>query len=189
MSRRAEIATLAPFVGVGCALLMLGAGSATWTYEPVARSVGDVALIDTTATAGVEVAPLVVVVALAAAVGSIGLLVTRGGARRMVAVLVVVVGAAGIAVVGVGITRVLATDGTVTAAPWLTAVGAAGVLSAALVSSGRPPRRMPARYEVDAAPADDEWQLASDPTGSPRRTSYASPPGATDQLDGEDDQR
>ncbi|HEX6254625.1 MAG TPA: Trp biosynthesis-associated membrane protein [Euzebyales bacterium] len=189
MSRRTDVATLAPFLGVACALVLLGAGSATWTYEPVARSVGDVALVDTTATAGVEIAPLAVVVALAGVAGSIGLLATRGGARRMVALVLVVVGVAGVTGVGVGVARLFTIDGTVTLAPWLAVAGATGMLAAALASIGRPSRRMPARYEVDAAPADDEWRLASDTGGSDRHTSYASPSGATGRGDDEDDQR
>jgi hypothetical protein len=64
-----------------------------------------------------------------------------------------------------------------------------GVLAAALVSVGPPSRRMPARYEVDAVPADDEWQLASDPGGAVHDASYASPPGTTGRGEGEDEQR
>jgi len=189
MARRTDPAALGPFVGVIGSLTLLGSAAAPWIEEPVARSIGDVAVAGTRATPGLEIAPLTVVAALAGLLGSVGALATKGTARRTMSLLLVVTGVFAAAVVGIGIVALPTTDGVRTVAPWIAAIGAAGVLAAGLTGFGRPGRHMPARYDVDVDPQDAEWRLASadDETGAP--ASYPSPPGDPEQIDGEVEQR
>jgi hypothetical protein len=190
MARRTDPAALGPFVGVVGSLTLLGGAAASWIEQPVARSVGDVAVAGTRATPGLEIAPLTVVAALAGLLGSVGVLVTRGTARRTMSLLLVVTGVAAVAIVGIGIVTLPTTDGVRTVAPWIAAVGAAGILAAGLGGVGRPPgRRMPARYDVDVTPQDAEWRLASADDEVGPTASYASPPGDPDLIDGEVEQR
>ncbi|HSJ44902.1 MAG TPA: Trp biosynthesis-associated membrane protein [Euzebyales bacterium] len=185
MARRPDTATLGPFLGVVGSLVLLGAAAASWIDQPVARSIGDVAVAGTRATPGVEIAPLTVVTALAGLLCSVGLLATRGTVRRTVSLLLVVTGAAAVVVAASGITAVRGSDGVRTAAPWLAIVGAAAVLAAGLTGVRRPGRRLPARYDVDVAPQDAEWRMASvsDVPGQP--ASYPSSSGESDATDGE----
>ena len=189
MARRAEPAAFGPFLGVIASLTLLGGAAASWIEQPVARTVGDVAVAGTRATPGLEIAPLTVVAALAGVLCSVGVLVTRRTARRTMSLLLALTGVASVAVVTAGIVALSTTDGVRTSAPWITAVGAAGVLAAGLAGFGRPGRRMPARYDVDVAPQDDEWRMASADDEPEPATSYPSPPGVPDPFDGEAEQR
>lgn len=185
MARRADTAALGPFLGVIGSLILLGAAAASWIDQPVARSIGDVAVAETRVTPGVEIAPLTVVTALAGLLCSVGLLATRRAARRTVSLLLAVTGAAAVVVVAAGIVGLRGMDGVDTAAPWLAAVGAAAVLAAGLTGFGRPGRRLPARYDVDVAPQDAEWRMASVDDEPGQAASYPSPPGESDPTDGE----
>jgi hypothetical protein len=155
-------------MGVVGALGLLGATAASWIDQPVARAIGDVAVADIRATPGFELTPLAAVAALAALVCDVALLITRGPARRILALLAVGVGVCAVVVVGVGIGRLAGVDGTPTLAPWLAAAASAGMVAAGLLGIRRPARRLPARYEVDAPPGDAEWEIASEPD-EPRR--------------------
>lgn len=192
MARRADLSAIGPFVGVVCALLLLGAGAATWVSEPVARSVGEVALVERRATTGMEVAPLTVVAALAGVVCSVSLLATKGRVRRSVALVLVVVGLVGVLTVGAGLSRLRLLDGAVTPAPWLALTAGVGVLAAGLVGLRTPGRRLPARYEVGVAPTDTEWRLASETVDGGAASEVASHVArfhAADHTDGQGDPR
>jgi hypothetical protein len=189
MARRADAAALGPFLGVVGSLVLLGAAAASWIDRPVVRSIGDVAVAETRATSGVEIAPLTVVTALAGLLCSVGLLVTRGAARRTVSLLLAVTGASAVVVVASGIVALGGADGVRTAAPWLAIVGAATVLAAGLTGFRRPGRRLPARYDVDVAPQDAEWRMASVGDVPDQSASYPSPSGGSDATDGEVEHR
>ena len=161
MARPGEPGAAAPFLGVGGALVLLGAATTTWLERAVPRVVGDVAVTATEVTVGTDISPLMVVAALAALVCSVALLLTRHGARRIVALLLVVTGVWAVGSVAVGVSRARVLDGVQTAAPWIALLGAAGVLGAGLLAFGRPGRRLPARYDVGAPPEDTEWRMAS----------------------------
>jgi hypothetical protein len=165
---RSRGGTAAPLLGVACALLLLGAVAASWVDQPVARSVGDVAVSDTRATAGMELSPLTAVASLAGVVCGLALLLVRGVARQVVALLAGIAGAVAVVAVAVGIARALALDGTVSVAPWVALGAATGMLAAALTGFGRPGRRLPARYDVAADPGDEEWRIAVEPDGVER---------------------
>lgn len=185
MARRADAAALGPLLGVIGSLVLLGAAAASWIDQPVARSIGDVAVSETRGTPGIEIAPLTVVTALAGLLCSIGLLATRHAARRSVSLLLAVTGAVAVVVVASGIVALRGVDGIRTAAPWLAAVGATAVLAAGLTGFGRPGRGLPARYDVDVAPQDAEWRMASAGDEPGQGASYPSPSGESDPTDGE----
>ncbi|MBW3605223.1 MAG: hypothetical protein KY460_10000 [Actinobacteria bacterium] len=163
MARRPDAAGFGPILLVLSALGLLASTAAGWIEQPTARSIGDVAVAEVRVTAGIEVTPLAVVVALGGLVCGVVLLVTRGAARRMVSLLAVGVGIAAVVVVGVGVTRLPRLDGVWTPAPWLALAASAGMLAAGLLGLGGPARRLPARYDVDAPPDDAEWEIAADP--------------------------
>lgn len=192
MARPAEPAAGAPFLGVAGALALLGAATTTWLERAVPRAVGDVAVTATVATEGTDISPLMVVAALAGLVCSVALLLTRRGARRVVALLLVVTGVWSVGVVVVGLARAHALDGVPTAAPWIGLLGAALILVAGLLAIGRPGRRLPARYDVGVAPEDTEWRMASgavvDDVGPGNARRYAEP-GSGDAADGGSDAR
>lgn len=192
MARPADPGAAAPFLGVAGALALLGAATTTWLERPVPRSVGDVAVTATEATAGTDISPLMVVAALAGLICSVALLLTRRGARRVVALLVVLTGVWSVGAVTVGLTRVRTLAGVPTAAPWIGLLGAGLILAAGLLAFGRPGRRLPARYDVGVTPDDAEWRMASgaeaDDAGPGDAARYAEPrPG--DAADGGGDAR
>lgn len=189
MARRADAAALGPFLGVVGSLVLLGAGAAAWIEEPVARSVGDVAVAETRTVPGVEIAPLIVVTALTGLLCSIGLLATRRAARRAASLLLAVAGGAAVVAVASGMAAARGMDGGRTAAPWLAAVGAAAVLMGGLAGFGRHGRRLPARYDVDVAPQDAEWRMASVGDEPEQAASYPSPSAGSDPADGEVEHR
>lgn len=157
---RSRAGTAGPLLAVVCALVLLGATAASWVDQPVARSVGDVAVSDTRATPGMELSPLTVVASLAGVGCGLALLLVRGAARRVVALLASASGVAAVVAVSVGIARAFALDGAVSAAPWIALASATGLAAAGLAGFGRPGRRLPARYDVAADPGDDEWRIA-----------------------------
>lgn len=163
MARRADAGGLAPLLGVIGALGLLGATAASWIDQPTARAIGDVAVADVRATPGFELSPLAAVAALAGLLCDVALLATRGRARRIVSLLTVGVGLGAVVAVSVGIGRLWSLDGTPTVAPWLAVAASAGMVGAGVLGVGRPPGRLSARYEVNAPPGDDEWEIASDP--------------------------
>lgn len=165
---RHRAGTAGPLLGVACALLLLGAAAASWVDQPVARSVGDVAVAATRATPGMELSPLTAVASLAGVGCCLALLLVRGAARRIVALLAGAAGVVAVVAVSVGISRALAVDGAVSLAPWIALAAATGMLAAPLAGFGRPGRRLPARYDVAAEPGDDEWRIAADPDGADR---------------------
>lgn len=174
MAHRTDAA--APIGGALAALVLLGASVSSWIDQPVVRAIGDVAVDEVRATAGYEIASLALVAALACLACSVGLLLTRAAARRTVALLLTCTGVVAVSATAVGIVRLTALPGDWTVAPGVAAVGSVGMLAAGLRGFGRPGRRLPPRYDVDAPPEDDEWRMASvgDETGP--GASYPSPP-------------
>jgi hypothetical protein len=161
MARRAESAT-GPFVAVAAALATAGATAATWVSQPATRAVGDVAVVETRATEGTEIAPLALVAGLGGLLLALALFATRGTVRRIVALLLVVAGAVALGSVGVAIPDALAAEGTATAWPWIAAASAVALVGSGLWTFGRPGRRMAPRYDVGGPTGDEEWQMASD---------------------------
>ena len=166
MSGRARPAGAAGFVVVLAAVVLCAATAASWVDQPVTRTVGDAAIREIRATAGTQLAPLGLVAGLAALLCGLALFVTRGDARRVVALLSVGAGVGAIVVIASGIIRAMARDGHLTVAPWLAAVASVAALAGGLLGFGRPRRRMPTRYDVDVQPADTEWQLAAEESDS-----------------------
>ncbi len=163
MARRADAGGIIPIAGVVSSLALLGAASASWVDQPATRVIGDVAVTEIRATPGFEVSPLMVVAALGGLLCAVLLLLARTAGRRIVSLLATVAGVCAVVAVGVGLARLSGSDGEPTVAPWFAALASAGMLVAGLTGFGRPGRRMPARYDVDAPSDDTEWEIASDP--------------------------
>jgi hypothetical protein len=143
--------------------------ASAWVEQPVTRTVGEVAVTETRTTSGMEVAPAGLIVGLVAVLFGLGVLATRGVARQMIAMILAVAGGGAVVTAAVGVSRVVAMDGRVTAAPWIAVPAGAAVVAAGVLARGVSGRRMPKRYDVDADPGDDEWQLATDPGDRRRR--------------------
>jgi hypothetical protein len=168
MSRRSRATAAAPIVGVVAAALYSTTIATTWVQRSVTRTVGDAAVDETVTTTGMELVPLGVVAGLAAVVCGVGMLATRGTARRIMALLVTCSGIAAVAAAVVGALRAVAADGAVTIAPWIALPAAVVLMAAGALGMGPPARRMPTRYDVDVDPADREWQMATDPGDAQR---------------------
>lgn len=189
MARRADAARLAPFVVVVGGLVLLGAVAAPWYEEAEQRLLpGDLAVMDMTATTGMELVPWSVVAALAALVCGVGMLVARGGLRRAVSVLALPAGLAGLLASSAPAIE-SSIDGTVTVAPSLAAFAGLIILLGGLAGLVGPGPWMPSRYDVDVAPADAEWRMASADDHGGAAARYPSPSGGSDQDDGEVEQR
>lgn len=174
MRSRGKAATIAPIVGVIAAMVFTATIAATWVDQPLTRSVGDVAVTETHTTAGMELAPVGLVVGLAAVLCGLMLLATRGRARRIVALLLAIAGSGAAVAAAVGVSRAMAMDGRVTVAAWVAVPAAVAVVAAGVLGLGPTERHMPARYDVDVAPGDREWQLATDPGDAGRLDKPAS---------------
>jgi hypothetical protein len=159
-SGRAAAATIG---GVVAAMVFTAAVASTWVAQPVTRTVGDVAVTETRTTAGMELAPVALILGMVAVVFGLGSLVSHGMARQVVAMILAVTGGGAVAAAVVALSRAIAMDGRVTTAPWIAVPAAAAVAAAGVLGRGRTGRRMPKRYDVDADPGDREWQLATDP--------------------------
>jgi hypothetical protein len=168
MSRRSRATAAAPIVGVVAAALYSTTIATTWVQRSVTRTVGDAAVDETVTTTGMELVPLGVVAGLAAVVCGVGMLATRGTARRIMALLVTCSGIAAVAAAVVGALRAVAADGAVTIAPWLALPVAIVLMAAGVLGMAPPARRLPTRYDVGVDPADREWQLATDPGDAQR---------------------
>jgi hypothetical protein len=153
----------APIGGVVAAMAFTAAVASTWVAQPVTRTVGDVAVTETRTTAGMELAPVALILGMVAVVFGLGSLATHGMARQIAAMILAVTGGGAVVAVVVAISRAVAMDGRLTAAPWIAAPAAVAVAAAGVFGRGRTGRRMPKRYDVDADPGDREWQLATDP--------------------------
>lgn len=163
MARRADTARgVWPFLAVVGALALLGTTASAWSTEQVVRDVGGVAVTETRSTTGVEVVPSSIVVSLVGLLAGLGLLATRGRARRIVALLVALCGVGALFVTGAGLVAATQLRAGTTVAPWLASVAAAAMLVAGIGGARGPGQRLPARYDVDARPDDDEWQIAVD---------------------------
>jgi hypothetical protein len=166
MTSRDSAVAAAPVVGVAAAMVFAGALATTWVEERLTHTVGDVAVAETRTTTGMELVPLGVVVGLVAVLCGVGVLATRGAARRAAAVLLTIAGGCALAAAAV--------DGRVAAAPWIAVPAAVVVVTAGIFGHGSAARRMPARYDVDVAPGDREWQMAADPGDAGRLDEPAS---------------
>jgi hypothetical protein len=174
MTSRDSAVAAAPVVGVAAAMVFAGALAATWVEQRLTHTVGDVAVAETRTTTGMELVPLGVVVGLVAVLCGVGVLATRGAARRAAAVLLTIAGGCALAAAAVGVFRAIAMDGRVTVAPWLAVPAAVVVVTAGILGRGSTARRMPARYDVDVAPGDREWQMAAEPGDAGRLDEPAS---------------
>jgi hypothetical protein len=174
MTSRDSAVAAAPVVGVAAAMVFAGALATTWVEERLTHTVGDVAVAETRTTTGMELVPLGVVVGLVAVLCGVGVLATRGAARRAAAVLLTIAGGCALAAAAVGVFRAIAMDGRVAAAPWIAVPAAVVVVTAGIFGHGSAARRMPARYDVDVAPGDREWQMAADPGDAGRLDEPAS---------------
>jgi Tryptophan-associated transmembrane protein (Trp_oprn_chp) len=161
-------AAAAPIAGIVAAMVFAGALAATWVEQRLTRTVGDVAVGEMRTTTGMELVPVGVVAGLVAVLCGVAVLVTRGMTRRVAAVLLAVSGGGVVAAAVVGVFRAVAMDGRITAAPWIAGPAAVVVVAAGVLGWGSTARGMPARYDVDATPGDQEWQMATDP-GDARR--------------------
>lgn len=162
MSRRASAAAAAPLVGVGAALAFSAATATTWVREPVARTIGDAAVDEVVTTTGTQLVPLAIVAGLAALLCGLAMLVTRGMARRIVALLLTVSGICATVAATFALIRAFALDGGLTAAVWIAPLAAVVVTAAGMLGLGAPARRLPARYDVGVDPTDREWRMAAD---------------------------
>ena len=144
-------------------MIFAGALAATWVERRLTRTVGEVAVGEVQVTTGMELVPLGVVAGLVAVLCGVAVLATRGAARRVAAALLVLSGAGMVTAVAVGAVRAMAMDGRVTAGPWIAGPAALVVVIAGVLTWGPTTRRMPARYDVDVTPGDQEWQMAVDP--------------------------
>ncbi|HSK91740.1 MAG TPA: hypothetical protein VK875_10545 [Euzebyales bacterium] len=163
MSARARAVTAAPVAAIAGALWFAAAVAGTWVERPLTRTVGDVALNEVETVSGTELVPVGVVIGLVALLCGVGVLATRGAARRGVSLLVVIGGGSAVAAAATGFVRANALDGAVTTAPFGAALAALVILAGGLLGLGGSARRLPSRYDVAADPGDREWQLASDP--------------------------
>lgn len=168
MLRLGRASGAAPFLGIVASLLFSTAIATTWVEQMATRTVGDATVDETVTTTGMELVPLSVVAGLAAVVCGVGLLATRGAARRLAALLLTCSGIGAIAAAVAGVMRAVAMDGGLTVAPWIALPAAIALTAAGVLGLGPPARRLPARYDVDADPADQEWRMATDP-GDARR--------------------
>ncbi|CAN5826274.1 hypothetical protein BH23ACT10_BH23ACT10_31640 [soil metagenome] len=171
MPRRTDAGRLAPIIGIMSALVVLGATAAPWVEEPVTRAIRDVTVSEVRVLSGFEFSPSAPVAALVGLVCSFGLVLRADRVRRVASVVLFAAGIGGVAAVAVGLARIMGLYGAPTATPLLALVGGAGMVGAAvlgMVGVGRSAQRLPARYDVDVPPDDDEWEIASD-TRAPRR--------------------
>jgi hypothetical protein len=158
----------APFLGIVASLVFSTVIATAWVEQSRTRTVGGATVDETVTTTGMELVPLGVVAGLAAVVCGVGVLATRGTARRLAALLLTCSGIGAIGAAVAGVMRAVAMDGGLTVAPWIALPAAIALTAAGLLGLGPPARRMPARYDVDADPGDQEWRMATDP-GDARR--------------------
>lgn len=171
MAHRADAGRLAPIIGIASALVLLGATAAPWVEEPLTRAIRDVTVSEVRVMSGFEFSPWAPVAALAGLVFSFGLLLKADRVRLVASVALLVAGVGAVATVAVGVARIIGLYGAPTATPLLALVGGAAMVGAGVlgvVGVGRSAQRLPARYDVDAPPDDDEWEISSD-TSRPRR--------------------
>lgn len=143
-------------------LLLAGSVSGVWVRSEVDRRVGDVSLAEAAETSGLAFAPLGIALGLLALVLGLAVIAARGLARQIAAGLLTGAGTAAGGVVITGIGRALRATGSLTAAPWLAAGGSLLVVAAGVIALRRPARvRLARRYDIDQAPQDSEWNLAS----------------------------
>lgn len=162
MREPASSSVAGPFLAIAAALATAAATTRPWVVATTPVTIGDVVVDETTSSAGTEFAPLALVAALAGLLLAVGLLATRGAARRTVALLLSVVGVGAVIAIGAGIARVTAGSPPATATPWLALIAATALLASGLWTFGRPGRRLAGRYDVGGAVGDDEWQMAAD---------------------------
>ena len=158
----------APFLGIVASLVFSTVIATAWVEQSRTRTVGGATVDETVTTTGMELVPLGVVAGLAAVVCGVGMLAARGTARRLAALLLTCSGIGAIGAAVAGVMRAVAMDGGLTVAPWIALPAAIALTAAGLLGLGPPARRMPARYDVDADPGDQEWRMATDP-GDARR--------------------
>lgn len=168
MSRHARAAGAAPLIGLGAALAFSAATATTWVRAATTRTIGNAAVDEVVATSGMQVVPLAIVAGLGALLCGLAMLVTRGTARRIVALLTTVAGIGATVAAALGLVRALALDGALTPAVWVAPVAAAAIVAGGLLGLGSPAPRLPERYDVDVDPADREWRMAADDADAQR---------------------
>jgi hypothetical protein len=136
MGRRARTSAAAPIAGIVAAMVFAAVLAAPWVERRVTRMVGDVAVDEMRATTGMELVPLGVVAGLAAVLCGVGMLATRGVARRAAALVTVAAGGGVVVAAVVGLLRAFAMDGRITAAPWIAAPAAVAVVAAGVLGRG-----------------------------------------------------
>ena len=161
MSRRARPAAAAPLIGICAALAFSAATATTWVRAATTRTIGEATVDEVMATTGMQVVPLAIVAGLAALLCGLAMLVTRGTARRIVALLATITGICATVAAALGLARAFALDGALTPAIWVVPVAAAGIVASGLLGLGAPAPRLPDRYDIDVDSADREWQLAA----------------------------
>ncbi len=161
-------------LGVGGGLALAGSAVAEWVSVPADRAVGEVRVPDEDPVTGAEVAAGLLPLGLVVGLAALALGPARGWGRRVVGALLL----AGALAAGVhgGLGLAAAPDGDLGAGVGALGLGVALTGAAgALALRPDPPPDLPARYDLDADDASDEWRLAS-----------GEAPGEGDQPDDDD---
>jgi hypothetical protein len=153
-------AARAVLLAVAGGLSAAGGTAAPWLRFEADRDIGGVPIPEVETLGGLDLAPSLLPLGLAAALAGLALLVIRGRLQQVLAALVLLAGiaGAGLLLVGVGSAP---PRGTLDSGVAFSGLGTL-VLVAAGALGLRParPARLPARYDLDAD-EDDEWRLAS----------------------------
>lgn len=165
---------MAPLLAVLGALALLGGATGTWVVDRDQREVGGLAIPEVTTTSGVEIAPLLVPLAVGALLLALTVATLRGRPRQLMGLLVAATGAVAVALTVVGALDATRSTGSLGGGPGFAGFGALAVTAAGLLASGRraPAPLLDERYTVEGATADTdgdddgEWDLAS---AEPRR--------------------
>ena len=147
-------------LGVAGGLALAGAAVAEWVAVPADREVGAVTVPDEETVAGAELAPALLPLGLATGVLSLVLALAQGRARRALGAVLVL---AALAAAAHGVNGLVGSPaGELGAGPVVLGLGVAVTALAGMLGlrPGSPPT-LPARYDLDADDADDEWRIAS----------------------------
>jgi hypothetical protein len=155
-------------LGIAAGLSLAGASLAAWVRDVRVDDVAGVPIETVATTPGVEVAPLLLPVGIAAAAVAFGLAVRSRGIRSAVGAVLVLLGGLGTVLAAQGLLAALDLGGDVEPGA-VAAVLAGPAIAVAGILGLRPGRArdqdagggLPARYDLDADDADAEWDLAS----------------------------
>jgi hypothetical protein len=178
-------------LGIAAGLTLAGASLAAWVREVRTEDVAGVPIEAVEVTPGVELAPLLLPLGIAAAGLAFALALPVPFVRRALGSVLILIGGLATVLAGRGIVAALALDAGVEAGAFAAVLSSIGVAAAGLLAirpAAPPPPRLPSRYDLDEDDADAEWDLASaEPDEDEGGASPSSPPGVEGRTSSDPD--